>query len=236
MPIPITKVVGDLTLADHRLAPIINGKVYCLHVETAEPVLCDFAADSGCWMEAEHARYAAVGQLITRDGKAGGEYIVAAKVSDDLTVPCVHPRDTPGVPPGCELGGAAVVEVMLSASNATHQLLQHHCPLQVCTTSHPHPDEAELVGSATGPIRCYIGRGAALNDIHGHEADHRSTYLPGNQFKHVVWSGGFEVPAAKRPAARGGFPATVNPNSPIVWRPVHPRLKIGSELRASGCP
>jgi hypothetical protein len=238
VPVPITKVSGDLTLCNHRLAPIVKGKVYCLHVETAEPVECAFSAASGCLVESERGLYAAVGQLISRDGEPGGEYakyIVAAKISDGLTVPCIDPRDNSGTPAGCELGGGAVQEVMLSPSNATGQLLRHHCRLQVCTTSHPHPDEADLVGSAAGPIFCYAGRGAALNDINGHEADERGIYLPGAQFVHVVWSSGFEIPAAKRPATRS-FPLALNPNSPIVWRPVQPRLKIGSELSAGGCP
>lgn len=239
-PVPIAKVYGDLAAGNYRLAPIVKGKVHCLHVDTGEPAECAFSTESGCWLEGDDGRFAAVGQLISRDGEPEGEdsqYVVAAKIGDDFTVPCVHPRFVPGVPEGCELGGGAVVEAGQSAANATGQPLQHHCPLQVCTTSHPHPDEADLVGSAAGPIFCYIGRGAAFNDIHGHEVDARGLYIPGIRFVHVVWNSGFEVPGAKRPAARAGWPPAPNPNSPIVWRPVHPRLKFGSELRAlGGCP
>jgi hypothetical protein len=240
VPVPVSRINGDLALTNYRLAPIVKGTVYCLHVDTLEPAECAFSTYSGCSLEADHGLYAAVGQLISRDGDPASEhsqYVVAAKIGDDLTVPCVDLRFVPGVPEGCELGGGAVVETGLSASNATGQSLQHHCPFQVLTTSHPHPDGADLVGSAAGPIFSYVGRGAALNDINGHEADVRGLYLPGTQFVHVVWNSGFEVPGAKRPAAKAGWPPAVNPNSPIVWRAVHPRLKFGSELRAvGGCP
>jgi hypothetical protein len=162
---------------------------------------------------------------------------VAAKISDDLTVPCVDLGFVPGVPAGCELAGAAVIETNQSAANATGQPLRHHCPLEVCTTTHPHPDQADLVGSAAGPIFCYSGRAAAFNDVNGREVDVRGIYLNGTQFVHVVWNSGFEVPGAKRPSVKGGWPPVANPNSPILWRPVHPRVKFGSELRATGgCP
>jgi hypothetical protein len=239
VPLPVYKVVGDLSLANFRLAPIVNGKVWCLHYETLEPFECAFTEASGCMLESERGLYTTVGQLISRDGEPGGpyaEYVVAAKISDDLTVPCIHPSVVPGVPPGCELGGAAVRETGLSAFNATGQPLRHHCRLSVCTSSHPHPDGAQLVGSASGPSFCYAGVGAALNDINGREADERSIYLPGAAFVHVVWNSGFEVPGAKRPAVRG-WPKVVDPNSPIVWRAFASGVKIGSEPRAAGgCP
>ena len=240
VPVPITKVIGDLTLCNYRLAPIVKGKVHCLHVDTAEPFECAFSPDSGCSLEGDQGLYAAVGQLISRDGEprsAYSEYVVAAKISEDLTVPCVHPRSVPGVPIGCELGGGAVIETSGSALNTTGQPLRHHCHLEVCTSSHPHPDDAQLVGSAAGPIFCYVGFGAALNNIHGHEADERRIYLQGFQFEHVVWNSGYEVPGAKRPARKAGWPPAINPNSPITWAPVLPNPKIGSELHAEGgCP
>jgi hypothetical protein len=106
----------------------------------------------------------------------------------------------------------------------------------VCTSSNPHPDGAELVGSAAGPTFCYTGMGAALNDINGREADELGTYLIGNQFAHVVRSSGFEVPAAKRPATRT-LPPSVQAHTPIVWRPVNPHLLIGSpNIAGGGCP
>ena len=37
----------------------------------------------------------------------------------------------------------------------------------------------------------------------------------------MIWSGGYEVYAAKRPATiNWPAPGRVNPNTPIVWRPV----------------
>jgi hypothetical protein len=239
VPVPAYKVNGDLALANHRLAPIVKGKVWCLHHETLEPFECAFTEASGCTLETERGLYTTVGQLISRDGEPGGpdaEYVVAARISEDLTVPCVHPNAMPGVPPSCELGGAAVRETGLSATNATGQLLRHHCTLTVCTSSHPHPDDAQLVGSASGPSFCYSGFGAALNDINGHEADERRLYLPGAAFVHVVWNSGLEVPAAKRPSVRG-FPKVVDPNSPVVWRAFVAGVRIGSEPHAAGgCP
>jgi hypothetical protein len=240
VPVLITKVNGDWTRVNNRLAPIVNGKVHCLHADTLEPAECAFSTGSGCWLEGELGLYAAVGQAISPDGEPGGEYIVAATVSDERTVPCVDPRDLGGGTPGsCELGGyPSVREDELSATNVTGRPLQHHCPLQVCTSSHPHPDGAELVGSAAGPIFCYVGRGAALNDRNGLEADERSLYIEGLPV-HVVWGtiGGvtLEVVAAKRPATRTfPPPAIVRTNTPILWRAFVPYVKIGSELSAVG--
>jgi hypothetical protein len=248
VPVPIAKVNGDWTSVNNRLAQIVNGKVYCLHADTLEPAECAFStAGSACWLESERGLFAAVGQAISRDGEPGGEYIVAAKVSDDRTVPCVDPRDLDqlgaflggGPPASCELSGYwSVLEPELSASNRTGRPLQHHCHLQVCTSSYPHPDGADLVGSAEGPVFCYSGRGAALNDRNGHEADERMLYIKGLPV-HVVWGtvGGvtLEVIAAKRPGARHfPLPAIVRTDTPIVWRAFVPFVKIGSELSAVG--
>lgn len=239
VPVPVYKIHGDLTMVNYRLAPVVDGKVRCLHLETLEPFECAFTHASGCMVETERGLYATVGQLISRDGEPGGpyaDYVVAASIGDDLSVPCLDPSLVPGVPPGCELGGAAVLETGLSPFNATGQPLRHHCRLPVCTSSHPHPDGAELVGGSGGPPFCYSGPGAALNDINGREADERSVYLPGAAFVHVVWNSGLEVPAAKRPSVRG-WPKVVDPNSPIVWRAFASGVKIGSEPRAAGgCP
>ena len=90
-----------------------------------------------------------------------------------------------------------------------------------------------MVGSDAGPTFCYTGRGAAFNDINGHEADESGVYLQGTQYVHVVYTGQYQTLAAKRPATAGGWPMKVNPKSPIVWRPVAPSLQIGSPLTAT---
>ena len=239
--VSLIKVHGDWKGVNYRLAEIVRGKVLCLHVETGELVECRFSKHSGAWAEGPDGKYAAVGQAISRDGQPGGEFIVAARVRPDRSVPCIdlrhHFRDTVGTPFGCELSGAAVREVLGSASNASGRPLQHYCSLPVFTSSHPHPDGAELDGSDAGPTYCYTGRGAAFNDINGHEADESGMYLKGTQYIHVVFTGEYETTAAKRPATKGGWPMKPNPNSPIVWRPVS-SMKIGSPLVATGggCP
>lgn len=238
----ITRVHGDWTRVNYRLAQIVRGRVLCLHVDTGELVECRFTKKSGPWAEGPDGRYAAVGQAISVDGEPGGRFIVASRVRHDRTVPCIdlkhHFRDAVGAPFGCELGGGAIREVLGSAANASGQPLQHFCSLKVFTSSYPHPDGAELIGSDAGPTFCYSGRGAAFNDINGHEADESGVYLKGTRFVHVVFTGEYETIAAKRPATAGGWPMKVNPKTPIVWRPVSPYLKIGSPLTATGggCP
>ena len=42
----------------------------------------------------------------------------------------------------------------------------------------------------------------------------------------MIVSNGAEVPAAKRPETLSYPAPAVNPNSPIVWRPVDPNVEI----------
>jgi hypothetical protein len=236
-------MIGDWRRGNYRLAPISRSNtVWCLQADSLELGECSFAAASGTWLDADGGRFALVGQAITRDGEPGGEWVIAAKISDDRTVPGVDPRlftsGTSGfVSPGegCELAGAAVLETGKSSSNATGLPLQHFCRLPVPTNSHPHPDGAQLVGGTCGPIFKYIGAGAALNDVNGREADETGHYYPGSAYAHVVWNSGYEVPAAKRPATYS-WPPLINQNSPIVWRAVQSGALIGSDLIAMGCP
>ena len=235
--VSITTIHGDWTNVNHRLSEIVEGKVRCLHIDTGEVVECTFSNNSGAWAEGPDGHYAAVGQAISADGEPGGDFIVAARIRHDRTVPCLdrrhHFRDTVGTAAGQELVVGAILEVLGSASNASGRPLQHFCSLPVFTSSHPHPDGAQLIGSDAGPSYCYSGRGAAFNDINGTEADESGTYLQGWQFVHLVYTGQYETIAAKRPATAGGWPLKYNPATPIVWRPVSPYLKIGSPLAAS---
>jgi len=236
--IPVSQMYGNWTRVNYRLTPIVRGKVHCLHVETAKLVELAFPRDTGSWAEGAQGEFAAIGQAISRDGEPGGDYIVATRVARG-SIPCIDLRgvkDTVGAAAGCELIGGAVHEVLNSAANASGKPLQHFCSLPVWTSGNPHPDGAEQIGT-DGTLFCYSGRGAALNDMNGREADAAGNYLPSSRFPHVIYVGGYLTIAAKRPATAGGWPIKVQRNSPIVWRPVSPNLTIGSPLTgSSGCP
>jgi len=237
--VPVSRVYGDWTRVNYRLTPIVRGKVHCVHVETAKVVECAFPRDTGSWAEGAQGEYAAIGQAISRDGEPGGDYIVATRIPRG-SIPCIdlrHVKDVVGTAEGCELSGGAIQEVLNSAANASGQPLQHFCSLPVWCNSHPHPDGAELIAT-DGSAYCYSGRGAALNDINGREADASGNYLPGSRFVHVIYSGGYLTIGAKRPATAGGWPIKLKRDSPIVWRPLSPYLTVGSPLVATGggCP
>ena len=225
---------GKNFLGNSRLAKISNGTVPCLHVETAEPARCVFTKTSGSWLESSKGGFAKAGQNISLDGKPGGEYVTASEVGLDGAVPCLAPtgHDAVGTPAGDEIAGACAIETLLSPSNSTWgQPLINYATTEVCATSNPHPDGAQLTrwytNSAGTGIYCYTGPGAALNDINGTERDQYGYYYRSSDRCHVVWSNGYEVPAAKRPST-GGYPARVNPVSPIVWRTVDNRLRIAN--------
>jgi hypothetical protein len=195
-----------------RLALIESGSVSCLHQETGRATTCVFRA--GARAEAGHAsarwrlgadgrRYARVGQPIARDGRPGGDHVIAARFVDGA-VSCVGAgtsRATTGVPIGQELEVACVVATMNASHNRTGQALRNVSTIPVCTRTHPHPDGAKLLSAdrAAG-VYCYIGEGAGLNDENGQVRDAKGNHLPGC---HVLWHNGLEVFAAKRPAVRG---------------------------------
>jgi hypothetical protein len=218
---------------NQRLALIQDGAVPCMHWASLEIASCAFRTDladaSGHWLEDKDGRrFAQVGQLLTRDGAPGGPYVIGARVQGDKA-PCVGAsgHDTAGVPAGEELGGACVRETMGSPSNATGRPLMNFATIPVCTSSNPHPDGAQLQSSQNG-VYCYIGQGAGLNDSNGRERDQSGTYLRGNAFCHVGFNSGYEVPAAKRPGVKAGWPKKVDTASPIVWRPYATGVKIAN--------
>lgn len=190
-----------------------------------------------------------VGQAISRRGEPGGEYIVAAKVSDAAPAPCLEPTrmDTLGlISEGTELSKTCMLQEVLRDYNALtaeweYRFLVNYSDLEVCTSSNPHPDRALLVrsfpqpGSVENDTFCYTGNGAALNDINGEERDPNGIYYGGENYCHMLWSNSYEVPAAKRPATRS-FPApgSVRTNTPILWRPVNPNLNIANGQEAVG--
>jgi len=231
---PLPRAGENPFMTTQRLALIENGTVPCLHGGTLEATRCSFIVEqppdarlavSGHWVQdAKGRRYALAGQPLALDGARKGPYIVAAAVEND-TVPCVmgaRSRDMAAASASEELAGFCLVETMGSSTNRSGRPLENHATIPVCTSSYPHPDGARLHSAdrAAG-IYCYIGQGAGLNDHNGRERDHRGSYLKGNQYCHVSWSGGVEVFVGKRPATVSyPAPGRVNPRTPIVWRPV----------------
>lgn len=213
-----------------RLSRIDNGTVACLQTDTAKLAKCRFTPSSGRWLESKRGPlYAMVGQAISRDGRPGGRYTVAAKLGKDGRPPCVKDSgglrasaaDMAGTAASQELAAGCVTEVMGSASNVTGLRLQNHATREVCTSSYPHPDGAQLVRRGADGSYCYLGRGAGLNDRYGTERNSMNVYFAEAEYCHVIWSSGAEVPAAKRPATTTyPAPGRVQTNTPIVWRPV----------------
>jgi hypothetical protein len=233
-PVVAERVHGEGFLGNTRLGRIENGTVPCVHVETAKPARCVFTKRSGSWLESRDGHYALVGRPISLNGEPGGDYVVAARINTDGTVPSLQPtrpRDAAGIPSGDELGGIPSLETSQSARNASGGLLQNYATLEVCTSSHPHPDGAMLTRSPSPGVYCYIGRGAALNDNGGSDRGpdgHTLTSVEGG-YIHIMRSGGYEVFAAKRPATRNvPMPPRVNPATPLVWRPVASNVRIGN--------
>jgi hypothetical protein len=240
-PVQVTQLHGAEFLGNARLARIEDGKVACLHVETGALGTCLFNADSGEWVEATDGSYARMGQAITPQGEPGGEWAVAARVSDQGTVPCVPAsgNDSAGVATGMELAIACVIETTGSASNASGLPLLHYATLDVCTSSSPHPDThlsadgtehvpvlVTTIGELGETSYCYTGEGAALNDRYGTERDANGVYYPGSDYCHVVRSSGYEVYGAKRPSTYVG---QVLIHTPILWRSVINNVAIANE-------
>lgn len=212
---------NDVVFGNARLSRIEEGKVACLHVDDASKAECVFKRTSGIWVETADGAFALAGQAISLEGKPGGEYVVASQVDPGRTVPCIDPtaRDTVGTAIGQDLVFACATETLNSATNATGLPLVNYATREVCTSSFPHPDGA-IFTRMNGESYCYIGAGAALNDRGGTERDVTGTYLPDPEYCHVMITGGYEVPAAKRPATGGGYPVKLNIKTPILWRPV----------------
>jgi hypothetical protein len=231
----VAKVLhGKDFLGNSRLAKIDNGTVPCLHVETAAAARCVFTRTSGSWLDSGKGRFAKVGQAITLDGKPGGEYVVAAKINPDGTVPALDPagHDDEGVPAGTELAAACVVETMSSPYNVTGQRLVNYATREVGTSSYPHPDGAQLTREEWNGavwIYYYIGQGAGLNDVNGTERDQNGIYLPESVHCHIIWQNGYEVFGAKRPSTKSyPAPGVVWTTTALIWRPVNEAVQIAN--------
>ncbi len=107
--------------------------------------------------------------------------------------------------------------------------MDSYATLEVCSSTSQSVDHISSVftRSPSPGVYCFKGEGAGLNDPNGTERDATNTYLPGSHRCHVVWSNGVEVLAAKRPATTG-YPARVDPKTPLLWRPVAQNLRIAN--------
>ena len=212
---------NDAVFGNARLSRIVDGKVACLHLDEAWAAQCVFKRTSGIWVETAEGDFALAGQAIALDGKPGGEFVVASQGEPGRTVPCVEAtsRDSVGAATGQELAFSCTIQTLNSPTNFGGLPLMNYATREVCTSSFPHPDGA-LFSRMNGESYCYIGQGAGLNDVNGTERDQAGVYLLGPENCHVLHTGGYEVPGAKRPATAGGYPVKLNIKTPILWRPV----------------
>lgn len=238
---------GKRMLPGCRLAQIKRGKVPCMQIETAKVATCRFKRRTGPFLESKAGPdYALVGDSLSRDGDKVGTWEVAAKRSAARTVPCRAPARKPAVssadtlgwvPEGTDLATACVVEEMGTEWNALSVYgwypIANVATREVCSSNdpnrNPHPDGAQLVRSPAPGVFCYTGYGAALNDINGMERGEDNNYLAGDGHCHYIVNGGYEVPAAKRPATKSlPAPGIVNTKTPITWKPVNPNIAISN--------
>lgn len=233
-PVVAKRLHGKNFFGNTRLAKIDNDSVPCLQMDTAAPARCVFTRTSGSWLDSGKGRFAKVGQAITLDGKPGGDYVVAARINPDGTVPALAPagHDAEGVPAGTELAGACVVETLLSSTNATGRRLVNYATREVGTSSYPHPDDAQVIRqqwNGTAWSYYYIGEGAGLNDMYGTERDQNGIYLNGAAHCHIIWANGYEMTGAKRPGTKSyPSPGAVVTTSPILWRGVNNAVRIAN--------
>lgn len=250
-PITPTALHGTQFLGNSRLSPIVGGQVACMNIDDGSIASCAFSTaavgGSGDWLDSPQGPYALVGQAVSIDGTPGGDYVVAAAVSAAEPAACIEPTsmDTMGrVGDGNELAAVCVIEDLGSAYNALTAEwgwtpLLNYADTEVCMANdparNPHPDNALLTRSysstGTGPADtfCYKNEGAALNDVNGAERDWLGQYFVGDGWCHYLVNGGYEVPAAKRPATRSlPAPGEVNTRSTIAWRPVNPNVRIAN--------
>jgi hypothetical protein len=250
-----TNFMGPPFRVNRRLALIEDATVPCVEVDTMEVTQCRFETGmragaagrlagpaSGPWLtDAEGRRYAVVGQPVTRDGSpASGAFIVGSVAEADGRTPCVGAsgQDAVSEAGSIDMNDRCVLETAGSETNAGRdengqpERLLNHADRHVGTTSHPHPDDAELVAfDSDRGIAWYTGSGAALNDTGGIERGPDGIELPGPRRCHYIELMGAQVPAAKRPSTRTTpYPGSVNVNSRIRWLPVNPYVTIANDL------
>lgn len=236
-PVPVYSYGPDKSpfLGNARVAKVVYNQttgayeVPCVYIEKASRSTCKVNSASAPWFRAKDGSiYMKTGYRVDQSGNAGGDWVISAVVGKDGTVPCVDPagRDTAGTAATEELAAACAVETINVATNATGALLENYATQKVCTSSSVHPDKAEYI---KGTTYCYIGRGAAMNDINGTERDEYGNYYPDENHCHVAWISGVEAPAAKRPATKSlPAPGVVNTSTPILWRAVARDIAIAN--------
>jgi hypothetical protein len=236
-PVPVQSFHGGGRMEAYcRLARVERGSVPCVTLNSAKPGRCRFTTESGRWLRSTSgAMYAMAGQRISRLGAPGGNRVIASPAGKAPCVEDAKPKaklsDMAGTATGYELAGSCTVEVMGSATNASGLPLRNYATLEVCSTTHNSIDQAAAIftGSPSPGVFCYRGQGAGLNDVNGTERDAANRYLLGNEACHVSWSGGWEVYVAKRPSTRNWpAPTRVDPNTPILWRPVAHGVRIAN--------
>jgi hypothetical protein len=216
----------------------------------------DRDAFSGNWLRgADDKRYALIGQAISRDGTPGGDYVIGARVTygtpalsvsagtaavrEIPIVPCLgrSGRDMAATPAGTELNHDCYIETLNAEDNADCHPLRNVATIPVCTSSNPHPDDAQLISAdAAANVYCYKGLGAGLNDVNGTDRGEDGLYYTGNEFGsenrfypcHVVVSGGVEVIAAKRPSTKTFPRPQVLENTRLRWLPMVPGVSIAN--------
>ena len=233
--VPVGEVHGGSIAPMSHLTRIEHGTVLALNANTGAKTTIRFTSRSGRWLEGKSgARFAMAGQALTRDGRPGGAYLIAAKLGRGRSVLCAgstdltaHAADTASKPAtGTNLPLQGVEEVAGSTYNRV-QLLENHSPQKVCTNTPTHPDGATLVSRPSATVWCYSGRGAWLNDPYGTERQAPSAPFTGGYFgdanhTHRVVYNNYVVPAAKRPATKPNGEAILN--SAIAWRTYSPNF------------
>lgn len=152
--------------------------------------------------------------------------------------------DTAGrVASGTELSALCVVEDNLAEYNAIsyygwkqiYNWATAKVPMANNPEGHYHPDfcaNVEKDASSSG-VFWYTQFSAAMNDMNGTERDDTGIYFAGEDFCHMMVSGGYEVPAAKRPATRSTpYPGSITKSSYLLWRPVNMSLTIANDTEA----
>jgi hypothetical protein len=254
--------MGEPFRVNRRLAPIENGTVPCVEVDTMEATRCVFDTGthrlrrlagraSGPWLEdAEGRGYAIVGQPVTRDGSpASGAFIVATVPDAGGEVPCVGAsgRDAVSESGSVDMDFRCVLEVAGSETNVAvvdgvPQPLVNWVDRYVGTTSVPHPDGAVLASyDPDRGVGWYTGTGAALNDTGGQERERVlvegdvsfTAYIGKWWACHYIEVMGAQVPAAKRPStSTTPYPGSVNVQSRLRWLPANPYVTIANSSPA----
>lgn len=150
--------------------------------------------------------------------------------------------DTAGrVASGAELSALCIVEDNLAEYNAIsyygwrqiYNWATSKVPMANDPSGHAHPDLCSSVAkdASSASVFWYTEFSAAMNDMNGTERDSSGGYYSGEEYCHMLVSGGYEVPGAKRPATKSSpYPGTIQKSSYVLWRPVNTSLTIANDV------